>query len=160
MSRGFIDILGTTELIERNRAAYDGLWASLYAPPDQRYPKLEAAAKIWRSFYGDTTTFRWTFFAVNAGEARRDCAQVGVAIARYRAQQGHPPQTLDELVPGLLLELPRDPFNDEPLRYKSDAAGIVVYSVGPDGKDDAGRALHGDGPSPEGDTAFHLAAQP
>jgi hypothetical protein len=34
--------------------------------------------------------------------------------------------------------VPEDPFSDGKLSYQRTATGVVVYSVGPDGKDDGG----------------------
>ena len=36
-------------------------------------------------------------------------------------------------------EIPPDPFDGKPLRYKKLEKGYVVYSVGPDGNDDGGK---------------------
>ena len=47
-------------------------------------------------------------------------------------------ETLQNLVPGLLNVIPTDPFDGRPLRYKKLAKGYVVYSIGPDGEDNAG----------------------
>jgi hypothetical protein len=41
-------------------------------------------------------------------------------------------------VPDLLRAVPTDPFDGRPLRYRRDPEGAVVYSVGPDGKDNGG----------------------
>ncbi len=68
-------------------------------------------------------------------------AAAAIACERYRLQ--HPdrawPKSLDDVVKNSLLdELPRDPINDQPLRYRLTKEGIVVYSIGTDEKDDAG----------------------
>jgi hypothetical protein len=48
----------------------------------------------------------------------RRLAFVAVALERYRLGYGHYPETLDELVPGLIEELPQDPISGQPLCYR------------------------------------------
>lgn len=69
-------------------------------------------------------------------------SQVAVAIERYRrAHDGAVPATLNELIPRFLQTIPEDPVLGEPLRFRALPDGYVVYSVGPDGKDDGGTQL-------------------
>ncbi len=51
-------------------------------------------------------------------------------------ENGRLPETLGELVPEYLDDVPRDDFDGEPLRYDRDKK--VVYSVGEDLTDDGG----------------------
>ncbi|MEX2187923.1 MAG: hypothetical protein WD875_14050 [Pirellulales bacterium] len=67
--------------------------------------------------------------------------RVTLALARHRATRGEYPDTLDRLVPAFLDKVPVDDFGDGPLVYKRDAdCGFVLYSVGPNGKNDGGRS--------------------
>jgi hypothetical protein len=66
------------------------------------------------------------------------CALVGLALERYRQETGRWPERLDDLVAGQLKAVPPDPFDGRPLRYKRLADGVLVYSIGPGGKDDGG----------------------
>jgi hypothetical protein len=62
-----------------------------------------------------------------------------VAAERYRKEHGRWPENMAALVTaGLLKEVPTDPFDGQPLRWRRLPKGIVVYSVGPDGKDNGG----------------------
>lgn len=67
---------------------------------------------------------------------------VELALRQYQLAHDAWPDTLDELVPQYLREVPTDPFDAEgrPLRYKRSGEGYLLYSVGYDGKDDGGRA--------------------
>lgn len=65
--------------------------------------------------------------------------QVEFALQRYRLEQGRHPDRLDDLVPAILSEIPRDPFGDGPLRSRKSGSELIVYSVGPDGTDDSGK---------------------
>jgi hypothetical protein len=73
-----------------------------------------------------------------AGAARLRCVATLLAVERFRLARGHWPVTLDELVPAQLARVPTDPFDGKPLRYRRLADGVVIYSIGPDGRDDAG----------------------
>ena len=64
------------------------------------------------------------------------------ALHAYQLDHGTYPAKLTALVPGYLKAVPTDPFAlSGPLRYKLAGAKYVLYSVGPDGKDDNGKAI-------------------
>ena len=66
-------------------------------------------------------------------------ALVGIAVERFRlAHDGTAPGDLSSLVPIYLDRVPADPYDGLPLRYKLLDRGYVVYSIGPDSKDDGG----------------------
>jgi len=67
--------------------------------------------------------------------------QVVFALAAYRADRGTYPADLGALVHKYLPAMPEDPFSAGPLRYKREEAGFLLYSVGPNGKDDGGRSF-------------------
>jgi hypothetical protein len=66
------------------------------------------------------------------------CAATALAVERYRRRHGRWPESLAELKDEFLREVPLDPFDGQPLRYRKDGAGVIVYAVGADGKDDGG----------------------
>jgi hypothetical protein len=72
--------------------------------------------------------------------AKLDCARTAVAAERYRLAHGRWPQSLDELVPKYLEEVPRDVFGKGPLRCRRLKDGLLIYSVGPDGEDEPDEA--------------------
>jgi hypothetical protein len=68
-------------------------------------------------------------------------ATTAVAIERFRlAHTNALPRELDQLVPGCCQTLAADPYDGKPLRYKTQGASYVVYSIGSDGQDDGGVA--------------------
>jgi hypothetical protein len=69
-------------------------------------------------------------------DAARQCAIAGVAVARHRLAHGALPDRLEQLVPAELDEIPTDPFDGGPLRYRRGVSGAEVYSVGPERKED------------------------
>ncbi|MEX0702795.1 MAG: hypothetical protein WD069_11935 [Planctomycetales bacterium] len=73
-----------------------------------------------------------------AVQATFDMTRIAIEIAAYRHEHGRLPGSLEDLVPGRLKELPRDPHSDKPYRYRRDGEGIVLYSVGRNGEDEQG----------------------
>jgi hypothetical protein len=69
-----------------------------------------------------------------------------LAIRFFEARTGRPPESLAALVPADLESVPRDPFADGgPLSYRQAAGGYVLYSLGPNRKDDGGREPRSEG---------------
>jgi hypothetical protein len=80
----------------------------------------------------------WAFDRV---ELDRRATRALIALERHRIALGRYPDTLDALVPGFLSEVPIDPWDGKPLKYRTiDPAGrsFILYSVGMDGADDGG----------------------
>ena len=63
-------------------------------------------------------------------------AKLAVACSRFQRKQGRWPETLPELVPEFLAEVPRDPFDGEPFRYSAEKG--LVWSVGKNLTDEGG----------------------
>jgi hypothetical protein len=76
--------------------------------------------------------------AARRKQTQMRCLMVLLAVERYRREKGAWPATLADLTPKLLKAVPLDPYDGKPIRYKKLADGVIVYSVGPDGKDDGG----------------------
>jgi hypothetical protein len=77
--------------------------------------------------------------AFHRDRAHLRCAVVMLAAERYRRVKGRWPNALTDLVPDFLATAPLDPFDGNPLRYRLTDQGVVIYSVGPDEKDNGGR---------------------
>jgi hypothetical protein len=71
-------------------------------------------------------------------DARHRLLQIALALARYRSERRQYPQTLAELSPEYLAEIPLDPFTDEPMVYRLNANGYVLYSLCSNLLDDGG----------------------
>lgn len=81
--------------------------------------------------------------------------RTGLALLRYEQEHGSWPGRLDELgLDGL-----DDPFAEQPLHYRPDADGFLLYSVGPDQKDDGGRPQASRQAS-DFDIVWHFPGQP
>jgi len=62
--------------------------------------------------------------------------QVLMALRSYQIDNGKLPNSLDELVPEYISEVPKDPFDGEPIRFSSEKK--IIYSVGEDFLDSGG----------------------
>ena len=56
--------------------------------------------------------------------------EAALAALRYEKINGHPPESLEELVGEYLAEMPKDVVNGQPLNYIRTEDGFKVYSVG------------------------------
>jgi hypothetical protein len=70
--------------------------------------------------------------------ARFELTKLAFALAQYHAEQGSYPEQLADLVPKYVVRLPKDIFSDAPFHYRREDDGYLLYSVGPNGKDDGG----------------------
>ncbi len=93
-----------------------------------------------------------TAWASNAERASRsaDCfaalEAAAVALEIHRAEEGRYPTAWSDIVPDLLPEAPTDPYRSDggtiTLTVPSwDDGSVLLYCVGPDGRDDGGRPL-------------------
>jgi ABC-type transport system involved in multi-copper enzyme maturation permease subunit len=83
-------------------------------------------------------------------------AIVALAVERYRREHGRWPATLTELVPSKLANIPVDPYDGQPLRYRRNTDGVVIYSVGPDKTDDGGKLDRKNWMAPSTDLGIQL----
>ncbi len=66
-------------------------------------------------------------------------AAIACAVERHYLKRGSYPDTLDALVPEFLKEIPTDPMDLKPMRYRrTDTGSFIVWSVGENGIDDGG----------------------
>lgn len=84
----------------------------------------------------------------NYSKASQTCARnqtlvneafVACALERFRAANNRYPESLNELVPQFADRLPHDLFDGQPLRFRRERSGYVLYSIGWNAKDDGGR---------------------
>jgi hypothetical protein len=93
-------------------------------------------------------------FAALDADATHALARAAVAATAYKAKHGKYPEKLGELVPEFVPDVPADPYDGRPLRLRRADGGLVLYSLGRDRKDDAGRPWDAD--KQEGDLVFRL----
>jgi hypothetical protein len=68
---------------------------------------------------------------------QRDLSEMALRLRLYGLDHGAFPEALADL--GLPAAALNDRFSEQPLVYRRIGAGYILYSVGPDGKDDGGR---------------------
>ena len=71
-------------------------------------------------------------------EARVSLAQLALGLKIYKAEKGKYPDSLSELVPEILSQLPKDPFTGKDFVYKKEGEGFLVYSLNENARDDGG----------------------
>lgn len=79
------------------------------------------------------------FEAEDRGAMTRELAELGFALAAYRADHGKYPAALAGLAPKYVDKLPQDIYSGGPLVYRAEGEGFLLYSVGRNEKDDGGR---------------------
>jgi ABC-type transport system involved in multi-copper enzyme maturation permease subunit len=114
-------------------------------PPDQMDARITGLATKARPGAGRPPAV-WSF-VLNPAQSQQylqtlALGRAGIAALateRYRRQFGQWPHTLDALVPAFLAEVPADPYDGKPLRYRRVTNGVVLYSVGADLTDNGGK---------------------
>jgi len=72
-------------------------------------------------------------------EAQNAMLLIALYLHAYRLDHGHYPAALAELVPTYLSKIPEDPFALQgPFCYRLQGEKYLLYSIGPDGKDNGG----------------------
>ena len=69
------------------------------------------------------------------------CSAAACAAERFRIDHNHMPEQWHAIVPKYLAVVPIDPFTGQPMLLRPLADGLVIYSLGTDGKDDQGDVL-------------------
>ena len=77
--------------------------------------------------------------AEDRGTMQFDLTRLAFALAAYHADHGTYPAKLADLAPKYAAEVPKDIFNASELHYRQEGGGYLLYSVGPNGKDDGGK---------------------
>jgi type II secretory pathway pseudopilin PulG len=81
-------------------------------------------------------------FKFTLNETQNRLLAATLALQAYRLDHGRYPDSLSELAPRCLSRVPDDPFGlNTSLRYRRVGASYLLYSIGPDGKDDGGAPI-------------------
>jgi hypothetical protein len=127
-------------------------WAELLAPHDEKrssaplagHPLVEAVVND----YLNRGEGKRSFASAHAAAAKLQLAELrsamtALAVERYRLARGEWPRDLAALVPTYLKDVPNDPYDGRPLRYRPTADGVVIYCVGSDQADNQGKRSSG-----------------
>jgi hypothetical protein len=115
----------------------------------QAFPKISNQAnQLQVNWQSTTRNFLAGMFMDSIGAAARratreqvsvDLARGAVALERHRLAHGEYPESLDSLDSQLSAQVPHDIFGGQPLHYRrTDDGQFVLYSIGPNEKDDGG----------------------
>ena len=96
----------------------------------------ESILSWWFQGAGPAAISRFT-----ENEAALRLLRLQLELQHCRRATGRYPERLDQLMPRYLAELPTDPYADAPFRYRPDGETYLLYSIGPDGVDDAGKTI-------------------
>ena len=98
--------------------------------------KTNAQSEVVSRFFPNVTK---AMSSAGETKSRLVALKTALAIEHFRlANSNALPASLDVLAPKYCSSPPRDPFDEQPLRYKKLARGYVVYSIGADGVDNGG----------------------
>lgn len=70
---------------------------------------------------------------------RSDLTLVAAMLALHRVKNGAYPKALANLVPAYDKDVPLDRYSGQPLIYRREGNGYILYSVGENGQDDGGK---------------------
>src|SRR5439155_4900237 len=103
-------------------------------PPDEqadRFQELDRKVKALPQNYSTVFTVLAMPSVMKIADACRRsraelrCAIAALAVERYRLARGHWPEALQQLVPNELSEVPVDPYDRKPLRFKPLDDGVL-----------------------------------
>jgi hypothetical protein len=101
---------------------------------DRSGPYTFLAKRAWPNFIRAVQTTAHNQALVNE-------AIVACGLERFRLARGAYPQTIEELSPEFVKQLPHDVVNGEPLKYgRTAGGGYLLYSIGWNEKDDGGKS--------------------
>ncbi len=118
--------------------------AALAKTADANDPKAFARAVVLAGWNG-VTEFRGWLQLPEEARQQMDLVIVGLALRRYQIAKRKCPAKLEELVPTFMEAVPKDRFTGSPLVYRPAEKDYVLYSIGPNGKDDGGKTRIDDG---------------
>ncbi len=115
--------------LDAGQLGYDEL-LSLPAPHSDACPLLKEVAALF------DPPIRNAIKRYAMCEARLAATELLAGLKLYQLENGEFPESLRDLIPANMLEIPLDPFGGEPLKYFKTETGATVYSIGADMKDD------------------------
>lgn len=123
---------------------HQNYYAQVLAAVQHHYAARPPAPPVPDIFMDQITLATYSAFwtiAVNA-DTQNSLLMTEFALRSYKLDHGAYPKTLAALVPHYLTAPPPDPFAlSGPLRYKQAGASYLLYSIGPDGRDNGGKAI-------------------
>ncbi len=117
-----------------------------YAGPYNFFPRVILPQA--KSMIGDPEDLARRF---GYAETSVDLARVAIALERFRLAHGNLPQSIHELSPQFMSNIPNDVIGGLPLIYRPAKGSFILYSVGWNGQDDGGTPSTMKNGSPDSD---------
>jgi len=122
------------------------------AEADDSFGWLSGDMDLQHLFSSGVQSLEKVINKVLTAEAGRQIVLAAIALKRHHLRHGAFPATLPALVPEFLSEVPTDPGDGKPLRYRLNADGsFQLYSIGKDGEDNGGDPQN---PNPKSNAKF------
>jgi hypothetical protein len=120
-------------------------WEEANQAEMEKVQREDASARPWGMFMTNSTRREdKTMGVYRRHQALMGCAELAIAIERYRLRHGNWPSALTDIPKDILPSIPPDPFlASQTLRMSRSPYRLVVYSVGPDQVDNDGLLLKG-----------------
>lgn len=131
-----------TDLLKEAAIGFRSLRYALSVIADERAARSERiGAFLSRLLIDSAMTVDTT---VTRAEAELALTRMAAALAVWRSGKGRGnyPERLEDLVPEILAKMPTDPFTGKPFVYERRGDGYLLYSLGPNEKDDRGTAYN------------------
>ena len=136
----YLQLLGKRRILETNAQWMDQAIAQVRQP----YAAHPAPPPLPKDLVSQILLPVYSRVRLNEVSSDTQNALLVTALALQAYRQDHKayPASLAALAPGYLRAVPVDPFAlSGPLRYKTVGVKYMLYSVGPDGRDDGGTAI-------------------
>lgn len=117
------------------KSLYMSMLAAATLPVPEAREELVFPYSERETFLRSVRQFLLDFYRCHA---RLRAAQIALAVDRYSQTNSRPPESLNDLMPEYIREMPLNPFTDEPMRYELLDGGFKVYSVPGHKMDDNG----------------------
>jgi hypothetical protein len=133
------ELVSKRSIVDAYTNTLDQVIASARLPYSKRVPIVmptDPISQVYIAVYDENS---WAEARAETGTA---LLYVSLALRAFKLEKGHYPEKLAELTPSYIKKVPADPFGGgEPMRYRRTDKSYLLYSIGPDGKDDGGKQI-------------------
>jgi hypothetical protein len=167
LRRRMVEHLKQPGSLKEEQDYFEATFQQLLSARKETFPERLKVADLIRQRGSEATArgllFCGWYFDSSSVNREANClanlrlALTAVALEQFRAAHNNRyPAALSELNPSYLNAVLIDPFDGQPLRYQKQGAGYVLYSIGPNLKDDGGKPMNGK----NGDIEFTVVTPP
>jgi len=127
-----------------NEFAYDDAWIREVSKPyANRIPLPKVPFDAWHQWQSSNKGRMQLWFWHVGTQTQSSLMLTSLALHAYKLDHGSYPSSLAQLAPAYLESLPADPFAPSgTFKYRRIGNKYLLYSVGPDGKDDGGKPIY------------------